>query len=235
MNHQEEQTNELEALESIYSEELEVLSREAPVKFQIPVKSEEYDPEEGTGYACTLKFTYTEKYPEEPPEVELEDMEHFEDEDEIRLKDHLLEQAESFLGEVMIFTLVSAAQEWLSTNWDDSKRRAEEEKERLVKAEEEAERKRFEGTLVTPESFFAWKKKFDAEFAHLKISREKVPGKLTGKEMFMNDTSLIQSDLKFLEDSEDSKPFDDDNVKVEVDEDLFKDLDDLDIGDSDSD
>lgn len=69
-----------------------VLSREHPVKFQIPVKSEEYDGEAGTGYACILKFTYTEKYPEEPPEIELEDMEHFGDDDEIRLKDHLLEQ-----------------------------------------------------------------------------------------------------------------------------------------------
>lgn len=62
--------------------------------------------------------------------------------------------------------------------------------------------KRFEGTLVNPQTFFEWKAKFDAEFAHLKVSREKDTGKLTGREMFMRDTSLIQSDLKFLEDSE---------------------------------
>lgn len=62
--------------------------------------------------------------------------------------------------------------------------------------------KRFEGTLVTPESFYAWKAKFVAEFAHLKKAREEVTGKLTGREMFMQDTTLIQSDLKFLEESE---------------------------------
>lgn len=238
MNHQEEQNNELEALESIYCGELEVLSRECPVKFQIPVKSEEYDAEAGTGYACILKFTYTEKYPEEPPEIELEDMEHFGNEDDVRLKEHLQEQAESFLGEVMIFTLVSAAQEWLSTNWDNAKRSQEEERDRRIREEEEAEQKRFEGTLVNPETFFAWKAKFEAEFAHLKSSKEKETGKLTGREMFMRDTTLVESDLKFLEDSEDIKQFDDDNVKVEVDEDLFKDMDELDIGEenfSDSD
>ena len=230
MNHIEEQTNELEALESIYCGELEVLSREAPVKFQIPVKSEGYDSESGTGYACTLKFTYTDRYPEECPEVEIEDTDNFSDEVETRLKDHLQQEAEGLLGEVMVFTLVSAAQDWLSTHWDDEKRCKEEEKERRIREEEEAEQKRFEGTLVTPEAFYAWKAKFDAEFAHLK-KKEEVTGKLTGREMFMQDTTLVQSDLKFLEDTEDSKPFDDDNVKVEVDEDLFKDIDELDIGD----
>ncbi|KAE8747126.1 hypothetical protein FOCC_FOCC006124 [Frankliniella occidentalis] len=230
MNHKEEQNNELEALESIYCGELEVLSRDSPVKFQIPVKSEEYDAEEGSGYACTLKFTYTERYPEDPPEIEIEDMEHFGDDDEVRLKDHLLEQAEIVMGEVMIFTLVSAAQEWLSTNWDNAKRSQDEERDRKIREEEDAERKRFEGTLVNPETFFAWKAKFDAEFAHLKVLKEKDTGKLTGRQMFMNDSTLVQSDLKFLEDSEDSKPFDDDNIKVEVDEDLFKDIEELDIG-----
>lgn len=42
----------------------------------------------------------------------------------------------------MIFTLVSAAQEWLSTNWDDAKRSQEEERERRMKEEEEAEQVR---------------------------------------------------------------------------------------------
>lgn len=62
--------------------------------------------------------------------------------------------------------------------------------------------KRFEGTLVNPETFFAWKASFDAEFAHLKTSRERDTGKLTGREMFMRDKTLVESDLKFLEDSE---------------------------------
>lgn len=63
------------------------------MKFQIPVKSEGYDSESDTGFACTLKFTYTEKYPEEPPEIEIEDMENFTDGVETRLKDHLLKEA----------------------------------------------------------------------------------------------------------------------------------------------
>ena len=48
-----------------------------------------------------------------------------------------------------------------------------------------------------------WKAQFDAEFAKLKkAEREKDTGKLTGREMFMRDKTLYDSDLRFLEDSE---------------------------------
>lgn len=43
----------------------------------------------------------------------------------------------------MVFTLVSAAQEWLSMTWDNAKKYAEDEKERRLKEEEEAEQVRF--------------------------------------------------------------------------------------------
>lgn len=46
---------------------------------------------------------------------------------------------------VMIFTLVSSAQEWLSTKSDQIKQDTEEAEERRIKEEEEAEQKRFEG------------------------------------------------------------------------------------------
>lgn len=45
----------------------------------------------------------------------------------------------------MIFTLVSSAQEWLSTKSDQLKKDKEEAEEKRIKAEEAAEQKRFEG------------------------------------------------------------------------------------------
>ena len=94
--YEEEQEQELEALESIYPEELEILSREKPLKFQIAVKSQLVDPfaddavddnadnddddaKDRSGEAeipaaeCLLEFTLPETYPDALPEMEVVD------------------------------------------------------------------------------------------------------------------------------------------------------------------
>jgi len=58
------------------------------------------------------------------------------------LKTHLAEQMNENLGMVMVFTLVSAAQEWLNVQWDKIKIRREETAAQKLKEEEEAERVR---------------------------------------------------------------------------------------------
>lgn len=145
------------------------------------------------------------------------------------LKEHLVEQMNENLGMVMVFTLVSAAQEWLNVQWDKVKLRREETAAQKLKEEEEAEmvkdkivvfvqliifiifivfyniyclQKRFEGTRVTVESFLSWKEKFDEEMGHTKRKElaEREGKKLTGRELFMTDKTLDQSDLKFLDD-----------------------------------
>ena len=62
--------------------------------------------------------------------------------------------------------------------------------------------RRFEGTRVTVESFLAWKARFDVEMGAKKIQdrEDKETRKLTGRELFLTDKTLIESDLKFLED-----------------------------------
>lgn len=61
---------------------------------------------------------------------------------------------------------------------------------------------RFEGTRVNVETFMTWKEKFDEEMGHTR-RREELAAlqgkKLTGKELFMTDKSLDQSDLQFLD------------------------------------
>ncbi|XP_015603863.1 RWD domain-containing protein 1 [Cephus cinctus] len=225
MDYKEEQNNEIEALESIYCGELEILTTEPFHKFAIPIKSEEYEPETINGLACRLEFVYTSKYPDEPLNIFIEEQENFEEGDEKKLKDHLAEQINENLGMVMVFTLVSAAQEWLNVQWDRVKLQREEKAARKLREEEEAELKRFEGTRVTVETFLSWKEKFDEQMGHTKRREiaEKEGKKLTGRELFMTDKTLDQSDLKFLEDGD----------PVKVDESLFQHLDDLDLDDED--
>ena len=57
---------------------------------------------------------------------------------------------------------------------------------------------------MTIEVFLKWKAEFDAERLALREKKEKAAkaakeGKLTGKQLFITDNSLIDSDVKFLE------------------------------------
>lgn len=61
-------------------------------KFKINIKSENYEQEGEDGMCCSLIFTYTPKYPDETPEIDVEDAENLEDEHIEQLKSHLLEQ-----------------------------------------------------------------------------------------------------------------------------------------------
>lgn len=67
--------------------------------------------------------------------------------------------------------------------------------------------KRFEGTRVTVESFLVWRKQFEIDMGiPAKREREaKDKNKLTGRELFLRDTTLNESDLKFLDDGENIK------------------------------
>ncbi|TRY55119.1 hypothetical protein DNTS_033228 [Danionella cerebrum] len=212
----EEQRNELEAIESIYPDSYTVLT-EKPTSFTITVASDAGENDEMV--EVTLKFTYVEKYPDEPPLWEIFSQENLEDSD--------AEEAEENLGMVMIFTLVTAVQEKLNEIIDKIKSRREEEKLQKQREAEEAEKRAFQGTVVTIENFLSWKAKFEEEMMDLKrkkIKEEEQSGKkkLTGKQLFETDHNLDTSDIQFLEDGGNS---------VEVDESLFQDMDDLDLDD----
>ncbi|XP_018419289.1 PREDICTED: RWD domain-containing protein 1 isoform X2 [Nanorana parkeri] len=130
---------------------------------------------------------------------------------------------------VMIFTLVSAVQDKLNEIVDQIKTRREEDKVKMEKEAEEAEKVRFHGTPVTIENFLSWKAKFDVELIELRRRKQKEEeqsgkSKLTGKQLFETDHNLDTSDIKFLEEAGNS---------VEVDESLFQDLDDLELDDED--
>uniref|UniRef100_A0A6I8NZ24 RWD domain-containing protein 1 n=1 Tax=Ornithorhynchus anatinus TaxID=9258 RepID=A0A6I8NZ24_ORNAN len=169
-DYSEEQRNELEALQSIYPDSFTVLS-ENPTSFTITVTSEAGENDETVQTA--LKFTYGEKYPDEPPHYEIFSQENLEDNDISDILKLLELQAEENLGMVMIFTLVSAVQEKLNEIVDQIKNRREEELKQKEKEAEEAEKQCFHGTPVTIENFLSWKAKFDAELLEIKRKRMK--------------------------------------------------------------
>ncbi|XP_022836583.1 RWD domain-containing protein 1-like [Spodoptera litura] len=91
MDYQYEQASEVEALDSIYYGDMQIIETKPFHKFSIPIKSEGFD--EGEGLACQLVFTYTAKYPDEVPVIEIEDEENFDDVvDKDELLSHLTEQ-----------------------------------------------------------------------------------------------------------------------------------------------
>eukprot|EP00090_Calanus_glacialis_P038448 TRINITY_DN67096_c0_g1_i1.p1 TRINITY_DN67096_c0_g1~~TRINITY_DN67096_c0_g1_i1.p1 ORF type:complete len:247 (+),score=106.38 TRINITY_DN67096_c0_g1_i1:34-774(+) len=225
-DYRQEQKDELEAIESIYSEEIDILN-DNPTRFTIPVKTDEFDDEQtDEGMWVLLKFTYPDTYPDVGVEIEFEESEGIEDEQLGGLREHLNEVVEENLGMAMVFSIVSAAIEWLGETNDRLKFEADEVIRIKKEKDDEEERKKLEGTKVTIESFLAWKDEFDAEMnakksAAVLSKKEKEKMKKNGRELFMTDQSLIQSDVKFLAEAGD--------VAITVDESLFEDMEDLDL------
>lgn len=116
------------------------METEPVYKFAIPIKSEEYEPDSDNGLSCRLEFAYTSKYPDEPLVVSIEEEENFEEDDVAKLTNFLVQQMDENRGMVMVFTLVSAAQEWLNVQWDTKKLHREESSAKKLIEEEEAER-----------------------------------------------------------------------------------------------
>ena len=142
-DYKQEQRDEIEAIESIYSEEISVIS-ENPHRFTIPVKTDSYDDEDGEGWLVLLKFTFPDTYPDVIPEIEVEESEGIEDFLLKEFKAAMGAVAEENIGMAMVFTIVSAGIEWLGETNDRLKLEAEEEKKRQKDLEEEEERKKLE-------------------------------------------------------------------------------------------
>lgn len=89
--------------------------------------------------------------------------------------------------------------------------------------------KKFEGTRVTVETFLKWRNEFELDIGIAEKREKQTSKKLTGRELFMRDNTLNESDLKFLEAAGESI----ENVKI--DESLFQNLEDLEFGSDDDD
>ena len=118
--------------------------------FTMPIKTEEYEEDSPTsGLYVLIKFGFTAKYPDEAPVFELEEADNLTGEVRAEFEAFLKSQMEANLGMVMVFTVISAAIDWLSETFERLKESRLEAEKRRKEIEEEIERKRLEGTKVS--------------------------------------------------------------------------------------
>ncbi|KAJ1917035.1 rwd domain-containing protein [Mycoemilia scoparia] len=217
LDYLEEQKNEIEVLESIYSDELKILATEPYHRFSVKVEAEENTP---NPCAVEIEFTYTPNYPDELPSYNLqnsEDTKDFElDSKELnKLRSGISSIAQESLGMVMIFTILSTVKEELTQILMDRADAKRKEIDAIKQAELEQERQKFVGTKVTKESFLAWREKFDKEMEEMKRaqsggnkdeakkkSSSAGGSKLTGRELFEHDKTLVASDNAYFKEGD---------------------------------
>eukprot|EP00795_Rhopilema_esculentum_P017498 gene17498-9116_t len=222
--YKEEQTGEIEALNSIYAEEIE---SDEPHCFIIPVKcTEEIDQNEELSVEACVQFTFTECYPDEIPSMEVSRSSNMTEKDEQELITVLEEEAKNNTGMAMTFTLVSIIEEHLTKIIERIKLEKEEVKRKIELEIQKEEEKKYHGTQVTVESFTKWRIQFESELNEKlgKKKEETEPKKLTGRQLFQTDSSLQFSDIQFYNEGAGG---------VQVDESLFQELDDLELDEDD--
>ncbi|XP_020967364.1 RWD domain-containing protein 1 [Arachis ipaensis] len=163
-----EQEMEIEALEAILMDEFkEIHSGESGLStsnrcFQITVSAQDDDTDGSFNNPAQLAliFSHTEKYPDEPPLLNVKSLQGINTEDLKNLKEKLIQEASENLGMAMIYTLVTSAKEWLAEKFQDTEA-AEAEAEEAAKDDVVVPH----GEPVTLETFLAWRERFEAELA----------------------------------------------------------------------
>uniref|UniRef100_A0A8R1Y6N5 RWD domain-containing protein n=1 Tax=Onchocerca volvulus TaxID=6282 RepID=A0A8R1Y6N5_ONCVO len=218
MDYKETQNQELEALEMIYSDELEIVSSEyRNISMRISLHSHQGE-EVPHMFEVTLNLRLPADYPDVAPEIEILGLENtFTSERIERVQRILCNVAQKNLGMPMVFTIVSALQDEIGHLVEDLETEKIKAEEKAVEEKEAEERKKFEGTRVTPEAFLAWKKKFDAEIRATKEKEKWVheaegARKLTGRQLFLRDSTLNLSDVALMQAA---------SNEIEFDESLF--------------
>lgn len=207
----EEIEQEIEVLRAIYQDEL---SGSAATGLILDVR-----PTPGSEEHCELKLTFTipKTYPQAAPTVTATPVKGVTVDEANKLLAILKNTAAENIGQQMVFTLASAAKEWLddlNVHYDERHKKAQ-EVEAAREAEKEAaaerERERARGTPVTRATFLAWNAKFQEELRQKEMAAAKEAAavaaaagldkekKLTGRALFESDASLVMSDAALLE------------------------------------
>jgi len=212
MDYKEEQQQEIEILQSIYPDELEVISdKEFTITILLDTPSERK-------HRVILRVKYPETYPEVSPILELKNAEIEEVEDQYeedeedeeeddqpklvliseqveldrddlqKLKNSLIEEAEDQIGIPSVFALASSLKDQAEQIFEAKMNKKQKEYDDELLAKEREEQKKFTGTKVTKESFQQWRLKFREEMGiadRMQRRKEKLHhGKLSGKEIF---------------------------------------------------
>jgi len=223
-----EQEMEIEALEAILMDDFkEIHSGESGLAttnrcFEIKISPQDDEEDESsTPVQLALIFSHTEKYPDEPPLLNVKSLRGIQVEDLRILKEKLQQEASEILGMAMVYTLVTSAQEWLSERFgqDASIENAEAE----VAATSDIVIPH--GEPVTIDTFMVWRERFEAELAleraklmpesALTAPKEK---KLTGRQWFESGRASAKGAAPATEGSDDEI-----EEEIDIDDDDFED------------
>jgi hypothetical protein len=245
MDAKQQQSDELEVLASVYMNEFEPICEKYPnikIKLTFPTVPEgarhNYTPEYLFDVSLIAKLPAN--YPDELPELFLEGLaEGLSEEANKKMLQELYSIAEQNLGMPMIYAVASELTDKLEKVVKKAAQDKVEAEYEARQKEEEQAFKEYEADRVTVESFKRWRDDFDEEMrpireAAKKALKAKTEGRLTGKQMFLQDKLLGISDLKLIE-NDDKEPILEENDKlvvdgVEVDASLFQ--DDVELPDS---
>ncbi|XP_057526619.1 uncharacterized protein LOC130805843 [Amaranthus tricolor] len=226
-----EQEMEIEALEAILMDEFrEIHSGESGLNtsnkcYHITISPQDDDEDHSSTLPVQLAliFSHTEKYPDEPPLLDVRSIRGIPTEDLRTLKLKLVQEATENLGMAMVYTLVTSAKEWLSGRFGQDGDVEDAADDEMAKDEIIVPH----GEPVTVETFLAWRERFEAEMAleraklipdsALATTKEK---KLSGRQWFESGRAVAaaRGALTTKEDSEE-----DDEEDIDFDDDDFED------------
>ena len=206
-----EQAMELEALQSIYMEDLEMVETEG-VAFQIKIAPNQGNEAEGNHVGAFLKIKFTAGYPEEAPDWVCREAFGLTRAQVDELREFCSAYLREHLGPQMIFGWTEAIREWLaerntcpvpvasSSNEEAQPPMSAEEAEEaalLAALEEESKDPLLGGTIITKELFEGWWTGFcqEMETNGTPVIPRKDTTLLTGRQLFERDATLHLSDL----------------------------------------
>ncbi|XP_022150408.1 RWD domain-containing protein 1 [Momordica charantia] len=224
-----EQEMEIEALEAILMDDFkEIHSSESGLNtssrcFQITLSPQDDEADEPTTYPVQLAliFSHTEKYPDEPPLLNVKSLRGIPGEDLKILREKLQQEASENLGMAMVYTLVTSSKDWLSERFGQDSNLESAEAEERAKDDVIVPH----GEPVTLDTFLAWRERFEAEMAleRAKIMPESAltapkEKKLSGRQWFESGRASAKGAAAVTEESDEE-----DEEDIDFDEDDFED------------
>jgi hypothetical protein len=250
-SHLEEQALEIEALQSIYMEDLQELKndashptqwnctqrsgdgRKAPSKpvymVQVyPQRDDDGQDPSSYEFGIELYFSHAVGYPDAVPFVHVSSIRGLSADQVAQCAENVANAVDENAGMPMIFSLVTAVQDWLNGLDEDQKEMArrddpkEQEQRRRMEEEERIQKLRKHGHEVTAESFLAWREQFLAEDGEGKRPQgESDADRLTGKAWFLQQQTPAEPDVDEYDEDEDfvdEEEEEDDDVSIGFDD-----------------
>ena len=226
-DHIEEQNDEIEALQSIFMEEFELIS-ESPYTFTLLLKPDCSADPDSVSIAFKLKIEFPNEYPDVLPIYEIFVEEPLNKVDLAHLEQLTEDSIQDLVGSQMIFSLTEVLKEYLNDRLSEVQEvnKRQETKNKLGEEGEEEE-KTFVGAdgnfeSVTTDIYWEWRETFDRQIEELKAKTIN-PGekRLSGKQWF---ELKKEEGTKEIEVTEEEVPQGEDEVFY-YDQGLYDDID----------